>query len=157
MSKFRKKPVVIEAFRYTGDLYTNGEFNCPNWAIEAYKNKTFVSYGQGDLYIKTLEGEMLVSVGDYIIQGVNGELYPCKPDIFKKTYDSTETTVLERMYAELKELRIKMDGLNTFAHTTVFEKLSKPQQKLMLDQYESMQSYHNILCERIDLYEKDNK
>jgi len=157
MSKFRKKPVVIEAFRYTGDLYTNGEFNCPNWAIEAYKNKTFVTHGQGDLYIKTLEGEMLVIVGDYVIQGVNGELYPCKPDIFKKTYDSTETTVLERMEKELKEVRIKVGVLGVFTGKPEFSKLSNAQQKLMIEQLGYMEKYHNILCERIDLYEKDNK
>jgi len=90
MNKYRKKPVVIEAFKYIGDLYTDGKWNCPDWAIEAYENGTFVSHGQGDLYIKTLEGEMLVSVGDYVIQGVQGELYPCKPDIFELTYEKVE-------------------------------------------------------------------
>ena len=157
MSKFRKKPVVIEAFRYTGDLYTNGEFNCPDWAVEAYENGTFVSHGQGELYIKTLEGEMLVSVGDYIIQGVNGELYPCKPDIFRKTYDSTETTVLGRMEKELKDVRIKVGTLGIFTGKPEFFKLSNAQQELMIEQLGYMEKYHNTLEKRIKLYKEENK
>ena len=46
--------------------------------------------GQGELYIKTLEGIHHVSIGDYIIKGVKGELYPCKPDIFEQTYEVVE-------------------------------------------------------------------
>lgn len=91
MSKFRKKAVVIEAFKYDGDLIdVFGTPYVPQWAIEAYENKTFVYRGQGDLHIHTLEGEMLVGVGDYVIKGVQGELYPCKPDIFELTYEKAE-------------------------------------------------------------------
>lgn len=83
--KYRKKPVMIEAVRWTGD---NGEeINnfCGNYA-------KFVTSRLGDavfysLNIETLEGVMQASVGDYIIKGVNGEYYPCKSDIFAKTYD----------------------------------------------------------------------
>lgn len=86
--KYRKKPVVIEAFQYDGDLMTsNGKYYVPDWAATADKNGIFKIKGQGDLYITTLEGDMLVNVGDYVIRGVNGELYPCKPDIFRKTYE----------------------------------------------------------------------
>jgi hypothetical protein len=92
--KFRKKPVIIEAFKYDGDLKDrNGLFYVPFWAQEAYK-KGIMYYGAEtcdlppcELYIETLEGTHHVSVGDYVIQGVNGELYPCKPDIFEKTYE----------------------------------------------------------------------
>jgi hypothetical protein len=59
--KYRKKPVVVEAYR-------------------TYE----------PVAIKTLEGVMRADVGDYIIRGVNGEVYPCKPDIFAKTYESAE-------------------------------------------------------------------
>lgn len=86
--KYRKKPVVIEAFQYDGDLMaSNGKYYVPEWAITADNDGTFKFKGQGDLYIATLEGDMLVNVGDYVIRGVNGELYPCKPDIFEKTYE----------------------------------------------------------------------
>lgn len=89
--KARKKPVEVETFQYDGDLMaSNGKYYVPEWAVAADKDGTFKIKGQGDLYIATLEGDMLVSVGDYVIQGVNGELYPCKPDIFEKTYEIIE-------------------------------------------------------------------
>ncbi|WP_413539047.1 hypothetical protein [Enterococcus malodoratus] len=89
--KYRKKPVVIEAFKYDGDLiFSNGTPYAPDWAMEANENGVFVWEGQGDLYIKTLEGNMLVTLGDFVIKGVQGELYPCKPDIFAETYEKVE-------------------------------------------------------------------
>lgn len=92
--KYRKKPVEIEAFKYDGDLKgRDGKYYCPTWAELAFENGTIFYGGQPpvELYINTLEGTHHVSVGDYIIQGVKGELYPCKPDIFEATYE----TVLE--------------------------------------------------------------
>ena len=86
--KATKKPVTIECFKYDGDLKnSNGEYYVPEWAVEAEKNGTIFFKDQGEMYINTLEGDHHASVGDYIIRGVNGELYPCKPDIFEKTYD----------------------------------------------------------------------
>lgn len=95
MAKYRKKLVVIEAFQYDGDLKDcDGNWYVPNWAVEAYE-KGIMHYASEscdappcDLFIETLEGIHHVSIGDYVIQGVNGELYPCKPDIFEKTYES---------------------------------------------------------------------
>lgn len=93
--KYRKKPVVIDAFKYDESLINTLENSyIPEWAIEAF-NKGTIYYSNPvspllpshELYIKTLEGELHVSVGDYIIKGVNGEFYPCKPDIFEKTYE----------------------------------------------------------------------
>jgi len=90
--KYRKKPVVIEAFKYDGDLNgSDGQYYVPEWAVKAYEDGT-IYYGEldghpGELFIKTLEGVHHASVGDYVIRGVNGELYPCKPDIFEKTYE----------------------------------------------------------------------
>ena len=77
--KYRKKPVVIEAFKYDGDLKgSDGQYYVPDWAVKAYEDGTMY-YGEldgqpGKLFIKTLEGVHHASVGDYIIQGVNGEL-----------------------------------------------------------------------------------
>lgn len=95
--KYRKKPVIIEAFKYDGDLMNSkGEYYVPEWAVEAYKSGVLF-YSADDsntppceLFIKTLEGNMKASVGDYIIRGVEGELYPCKPDIFEQTYEPVE-------------------------------------------------------------------
>lgn len=88
MTRFaRKKPVTIEYFKYEGDLQnSNEEFYVTPWAVYAFQEGT-IYFNDGEMYIKTLEGNHHVSVGDYIIRGVNGELYPCKPDIFEKTYD----------------------------------------------------------------------
>ena len=93
--KYRKKPVVIEAFEYDGDLKdSNGNYYVPIWAEFAF-DAGVLFYGSTDgppceLFIKTLEGEMHVSVGDYVIQGIKGEIYPCKPDIFHATYEPAE-------------------------------------------------------------------
>lgn len=98
--KYRKKPVVVEAFQYDGNLMnSNGEYYVPEWAVKAYENGVMfygcgIGYSEGkyieELFIETLEGKFQVSVGDYVIQGVKGELYPCKPDIFKKIYEVVE-------------------------------------------------------------------
>ena len=91
--KFRKKPVIIEAFRIGID-------NIPDWAMNKIQNNEIIlrsptdgMHGpfehMNDTYadIKTLEGTMRADHGDYIIKGVNEEVYPCKPDIFLKTYE----------------------------------------------------------------------
>ena len=99
--KYRKIPVVIEAFQYNGSLLDDsGKCLKPDWIEEARNNETLVVEMKGGrrksgIYIRTLEGEMHVDVGDYIIQGVNGEIYPCKPDIFEKTYVKVEDTYHE--------------------------------------------------------------
>ena len=100
--KYRKRPVVIEAFQYDGDMInSSGKPYVPEWAISAVNNNTmyydgselFIHTLEGDhhvteLFIHTLEGDHHVTVGDYVIQGINGELYPCKPDIFEKTSEA---------------------------------------------------------------------
>jgi hypothetical protein len=96
--KFRKKPIIIEAFQYDGDLMNSeGEYYVPEWATDAFLDDTLFYDSPQDkneppyeLYVSTLEGDMLVRVNDYVIQGVNGEIYPCKPDIFEKTYEKVE-------------------------------------------------------------------
>lgn len=90
--EYKKKPVIIEAFQYDGDLKNSkGEWCVPEWAIKAFENGImfYEEYNQkpSELFIKTLEGKHHVSVNDYVIKGVQDELYPCKPDIFEKTYE----------------------------------------------------------------------
>lgn len=97
MAKYRKKPVEIEAFQYDGDLKgNNGKYYVPDWAVKAFEEGImyYDSLNEREepceLFIRTLEGRHHVSVHDYVIQKVNGELYPCKPDIFEKTYENVE-------------------------------------------------------------------
>jgi hypothetical protein len=78
--KFRKKPVVIEAVQYnpedSGDAMLRHLEGCTGWHM-----------GDGGILIPTLEGLMTAAPGDWIIKGVKGEFYPCKPDIFDATYE----------------------------------------------------------------------
>lgn len=90
--KFRKKPVVIEAWRNTEDLPHRSL--TPAWLSDAMNaGVVWFSGGyHGHFTIKTLEGEMRAEYGDWIIRGVQGELYPCKPDIFEATYERVYST-----------------------------------------------------------------
>ena len=89
MAKFRKKPVVVEAVQFK-----NGELTerCPDWLAAALMTDPndvgSVTRIGNQVFINTLEGEMKGSDGDYIIRGINGEIYPCKPDIFEATYEA---------------------------------------------------------------------
>ena len=102
MSKYRKKPVVIEAFQL-------GKDPMPEWVMDAVTSETVTLHmdrigPQRGAVIKTLEGDhfarawstdadgMTICLGDFVIQGVKGELYPCKPDIFEATYEPVENT-----------------------------------------------------------------
>lgn len=79
MAKFRKKPVVIDAIQYRGDNSADivAFFDAPE-AVQPI---------EGAILIMTLEGTMRADVGDWIIKGVQHELYPCKPEIFAATYE----------------------------------------------------------------------
>lgn len=79
MAKFRKKPVVIEAWRNSGPVpdWVSGEATC---------------MPEGRILIHTLEGNMIAEEGDWIIKGMAGELYPCKPAIFEATYEGVEAS-----------------------------------------------------------------
>ena len=80
-NQYRKKPVVIEAIQYDGDNWDDIEvwtdFRAKHWR------------SSNVMAIETLEGTMTANVGDWIIKGVAGEFYPCKPDIFEATYEPT--------------------------------------------------------------------
>lgn len=98
--KYRKRPVVIEAFQMTMERRQDNK-DWPEWLNDAWQKehdeagavypKDFPKSDCTDeLCINTMEGVHTVSFGDYIIQGVKGELYPCKPDIFEMTYEAVE-------------------------------------------------------------------
>ena len=79
--KYRKRPVIIDALQWTKDNYD--------------EMVAFVGYeatvGYDYVWIRTLEGDMKASKGDWVIKGISGEFYPCKPDIFEMTYEKVET------------------------------------------------------------------
>ena len=79
--KFRKKPVVIEAVQWTGENHQEVKSLAPE------QNVFRGSIRKDTILILTLEGTMTASVGDWIIKGINGEFYPCKPNIFAATYE----------------------------------------------------------------------
>lgn len=91
MTKYRKKPVVVEAVRWTGsNLEEIRNFvgsDLIEECVELFDIKRTLKEMLVDIAIDTLEGTMRVDYGDYIIKGVQGEFYPCKPDIFEQTYE----------------------------------------------------------------------
>lgn len=84
--RYRKKPVVIEAFVWTGGPDQTED---PEWIIEKIESGD-VTFEPGAMLIHTLEGVMRAGVGDYVIRGVQGEIYPCKESIFRETYEAVE-------------------------------------------------------------------
>jgi hypothetical protein len=109
MSAYRKKPVVIEAIQMPMESDQPGVRMVAEWMVNSgyvtasdrsgefppldidpmylHGNRTLPDYGGNFLHIETLEGTMTASPGDFIIRGVQGEFYPCKPDIFAETYE----------------------------------------------------------------------
>ncbi len=95
MAKYRKKPVVIDAVKWTGqnpremfDFLTGKVDECMTTSGDSF----YIDHNRvdGGLVIKTLEGEHIANIGDFIIKGIKGEFYPCKPDIFGKTYEAVK-------------------------------------------------------------------
>ncbi len=97
MAKYRKKPVVIEAFQMTSKARWDNR-DWPEWLNKAWNldheedGAVYPRLGD-ELSIYTLEGVMTVTMGDWIIQGISGELYPCKPEIFEETYEAVDGEV----------------------------------------------------------------
>jgi len=91
--KYRKKPVVIEAILCLDALRLAADDwrSLPAWLVKVYESGGVVFTPNG-IYLPTLEGSMLANPDDMIICGVQGEVYPCKPDIFAATYEPVEVT-----------------------------------------------------------------
>lgn len=99
MTKYCKKPVVVEAVQFDGFEWVDGgreamfdlSFSPPDWITEAtakaVHDEGAIDNDGESLFIHTLEGELEARPGDWIIRGIQGELYPCKPDIFALTYE----------------------------------------------------------------------
>lgn len=110
--KYRKKPVVVEAIQFTGEpdnLAMISEFSGADIAV------SWIDPITPKIVVKTLEGTLQARSGDYIIKGVHGEFYPCKPDIFKETYEPVEGTGdwKDRFKAEYKQLKDRYDKLHS--------------------------------------------
>ena len=96
--KYRKKPVVIEAVQFKGFSKENGQVKLserPDWLVNEFGKNILFFDKRDTLTIKqaigfTLEGEHIASINDWIIKGIKDELYPCKSDIFEKTYKKVE-------------------------------------------------------------------
>lgn len=107
MRKFRKKPVEIEAIQFTlenveeifrfiyeDNIPTEGKFGRVLYKVKVNNTLNIEKINNDDIpiiYISTLEGDMEANVNDYIIKGIKGEFYPCKPDIFELSYENVET------------------------------------------------------------------
>jgi hypothetical protein len=118
--EYRKKPIVIEAFKY-------GIEPRPDWFNDKVTSNKIITYVGTDIRdsseyyceIKTLEGIMRGNCGDYIIKGVQGEIYPCKPDIFEMTYELASTLPQQ----EISDDEIEQQAL-TFAKEESYGELS---------------------------------
>lgn len=92
MTRYRKKPVVIEAFQFTG--VTSLDSAVPEWFISAVLDGVVKAHPDC-IEIKTLEGELRAHPGSWIIRGVKGELYPCDDEIFRMTYDEERGDIVD--------------------------------------------------------------
>lgn len=88
--KFRKKPVVVEAVQFLP--YRKSYDEIARLAVNGIRTVQILERDDGlpQLFIDTLEGQMEAKIGDWIIKGISGEIYPCKPDIFNATYEAAE-------------------------------------------------------------------
>lgn len=98
-TRWRKKPVEIEAMHYPPEptVYDNARLH--RW-VNDNGGRTNVLYSRGvgaHIVITTLEGDMRVNPGDYVIRGLVGEFYPCDPDVFAKTYEQVQETIIPRI------------------------------------------------------------
>ena len=149
MAQYRKKPVVIEAIQFNGK---NAE------EIEQWSNNNVKSgpvsedtLSRAYLEIETLEGTMTAQPNDYVINGVNGEFYPCKPKKIEKTYDSEVTTFKERLIKEQEELNDKLVKLYEFGSTEKFKEIDPVHKQLLVIQSGAMMTYNETLKLRLGL------
>lgn len=92
--KFRAKPVEVEAFQYDGDLMNSNGYYVPQWAVDAFE-RGILYYGElgdipAELFVETPDGAAHVALDDYVVQDSEGNLYPCKAELFEKLFDYAE-------------------------------------------------------------------
>ena len=135
VKEFVKKRIGISAIQFKNDADT----------IKQIKESMGDSFNgvepNGTMDTETPEGTMIAPEGDYIIKGANGGSYPCKPDIFEKTYGSAGTTFIERMEQEIIELKDKFSKLSKFIISDKFEGLKHEVKITMMMQAYAMEKY----------------
>ena len=155
--KYQKKAVVIDAIQVKANNFdricdfmgcTPEQVLNPMSDIDEFGDSRDPYLG---VIIDTLEGKMQANIGDMIIKGVKGEFYPCKPDIFKATYDKAPTDYRERMAIEHYELNERFNKLGAFFQTAAFGNLSDEKKELMRQQHEAMKTYLDVLGKRCEL------
>ena len=145
---YTKQKLSIQAFQYTG---INGDLP------EEFRSNPQALIESNGLSIQTLEGVMRVNIGDWVIRGIKGEYYPCKPDIFDKSYKATQDAPsylpdhMQRVYMEHKDLHERLVNLvkyrvNGFPHASPEEK------SLLVRQEALMESLEWTLRQRLSLY-----
>lgn len=162
--QFVKKPVVIEARQFTtqADLPLLLQWVADNGGtaevVRATRDPDKEYPGGLDcstLVINTLEGQMLASAGDWIIKGVLGEFYPCKPDVFEAVYSPVPTNHMERANLERNELGERLQKLQAFMwENPIFPTLAPEERYLLSQQHKVMHDYHDVLSARIKLAQK---
>ena len=116
--KYKKKPVVVEAVKWTGENHAE--------MCEFIDPEVFEIIPRVGLVIHTLEGDHHASPGDYIIKGVNGEFYPCKPDIFAKTYEAAMPTLTQPSNEPLTLEELREMGGQPYWHVGLREESPPP-------------------------------
>jgi hypothetical protein len=149
IQQFTKRPVTIEAIQFADDADTISNIHGFLGADE-----TCISYENPEapvLKIVTLEGMMTAQVGDWVIKGVKGEFYPCKPDIFEATYERAESSDFKcRLLVETQETAARLNKLNTFMASDNFPKLPREDKDLLYSQQRVMSKYVQILGKRLE-------
>ena len=155
--KYQKKAVVIDAIQVKANNFdricdfmgcTPEQVLNPMSDIDEFGDSRDPYLG---VIIDTLEGKMQANIGDMIIKGVKGEFYPCKPDIFKATYDKAPADYKDRMALEHYELNERFNKLGSFFLTAAFVNLDDERKELMRQQHEAMHTYLEVLRKRCEL------
>ena len=155
--KYIKKAVVIDAIQVKANNFdricdfmgcTPEQVLNPMSDIDEFGDSRDPYLG---VIIETLEGKMQANIGDMIIKGVKGEFYPCKPDIFKATYDKAPQDYKDRMRVEYYDLNERWNKLGAFFQTAAYGNLNDKQKALLEAQHKAMAEYRKVLEERINL------
>ena len=159
MTQYRKKQVVVNAWpaKEISFFAVNDWSKMPKEINDVYEKGGWVFLTNGEINIPTLEGTMKANKDDMIIQGVNGEFYPCKQDIFEKTYELFKQEEQQkktddfksRLIEEQKQLEEKLTKLNDFNQGEKVKELALEQQSLLLIQAGAMYTYNEVLKVRI--------
>lgn len=144
IKQFRKKPVVIEAIQFDG---TNKE-EIHNFVGDAIGQDV----NSKDLFITTLEGIMIASVGDYIIKGVQGEFYPCKPDIFEQTYNEVQENASDLITEVNVTELLKIAEQSEQQYNAVVK-----QNKELQSELREVQNENFLLKDAFETYKKENE